>query len=46
MTSLTVQNLDLNKNTQAGKYSRATEKEQASKRYAFASKTNAIEITK
>lgn len=34
MTSLTVQNLDLNKNTQAAKYSRATEKEQASKELA------------
>ena len=35
MTSLTVQNLDLTKkNTQAAKYSRATEKEQASKELA------------
>lgn len=34
MTSLTVHNLDLNKNTQAAKYSRATEKEQASKELA------------
>ena len=34
MTSLTVQNLDLNKNTQVPKYSRATEKEHASKELA------------